>query len=235
MIRQTTINMGYYIIEDVEKPSYISFSCERLISASECICNIQPDLRGCFWKGCKEEKKAYKLRLGLSDEKYAEMSEYVAKLFDRQILEVNGRFNSLDVAFKFRREYLGKCENLHTIGLSTTDKYINVILEEFGDSEYFKRVVPPEKSDLGKAAIEKHFIGCEIIGYDMGIGSPHSYLCNSLDRELAEYGLKTGKWGLIQNDFEKVEEFARNIQGKGEPVDWIPVMLCEYERLGMTD
>lgn len=223
-MRQSEINMGYYIIEDVIKPSFISFSCDRLISSSDCICNMHPDLRGCFWLGYKDEKKAYKQKLGLSDEEYVKMSECVVDLFHKGILGANDRFNSLDAALEFCETYLNKCENMHIIGLFTTDKYINVLLEQFENPEYFKKVAP----DTGRRDIKKKFMGCEIIGYDMGLDEPHSYLCNSLDKELIGHGLLTGKWGLIQNGFEQVEEFAKLIQGKGEPVDWIPVMLYEY-------
>lgn len=225
-MKQSVINIGYYIIEDVAKPSYISFFCDRLISSSDCICNLHPDLRGCFWIGYKNEKKAYKQKLGLADEEYIKMSDCVADLFHKGILGVNGKFNSLKAAVEFADTYLNKCENIHVVGLFTTDKYINVLLEEFGDSEYLGKELIEE--DSGKTDLEKHFIGYEIIGYDMGIESPHSYLCNSLEKELIGYGLQNSKWGLIQNDFKQVEEFVKLIQGKGEPVDWIPVMLYEY-------
>lgn len=223
-MRQTEINMGYYIVEDVIKPSFISFSCDRLISSSNCICNMHPDLRGCFWMGYRDEKKAYKQKLGLSDEEYIKMSECVSELFRKGMLEVNDRFNSLDTALEFCRTYLNKCENIHIIGLFTTDKYIKVLLEQFENPQYFKQIVP----DTGRTDIKKRFMGCEIIGYDMGLDNPHSYLCNSLDKELIGHGLLTDKWGLIQNDFEQAQEFAELIQGKGEPVDWIPVKLYEY-------
>ncbi len=36
-------------------------------------------------------------------------------------------------------------------------------------------------------------------------------------------------YGLIANGFIKTEEFAGLIQGKGEPVEWIPVKIYEYE------
>lgn len=238
-MEQSVINIGYYIIEDVAKPSYVSFFCDRLISSSNCICNLHPDLCGCFWMGYKNEKKAYKQKLGLSDEEYAKMSNCVADLFHNRILGVDGRFNTLEAAFEFADTYLNKCENIHVVGLFTTDKYINILSEEFGDLEHFKRSFSQEEAASGKKIIEeysgktdleKHFIGYEIIGYDMGIESPHSYLCNSLERELIGHGLMTGKWGLIQNDFKQVEEFTKFIQGKGEPVDWIPVILYEYGR-----
>ncbi len=63
--------------------------------------------------------------------------------------------------------------------------------------------------------------GCDILGWD--IGGFHSFLCNSLQAELPE--AMFNELGLLKNEFGEVADFARRIQGKGEPVEWIP---CRY-------
>ncbi len=245
--RQEEINLGYYIVEDVNKPTFISLSCERLISASPCICTMHPDLQGCFWLGYKDKKKAYQKMLGLSDTEYKEMQDKVAELFSNGLIGVDSRFFDLNTAMQFYKMYLKKFANMHIISITTTDKYFQVITEDDREAaEKLGRITPDScsgnferysnnfescSSDVERYSgdVVKKYIGCEIIGYDFYSDSPHSYLCNHLDEELLCCGLKCSDYGLIANDFIKAEEFAGLIQGKGEPVEWIPVKIYEYE------
>ena len=59
----------------------------------------------------------------------------------------------------------------------------------------------------------------------MWIAGFHSFLCNSLQKELPD--VRFNDVGLLGNVFSEVEGFTRQIQGKGEPVEWIP------SRIGM--
>ena len=54
----------------------------------------------------------------------------------------------------------------------------------------------------------------------MWIAGFHSFLCNSLQKELPV--IRFNDVGLLGNVFSEVEGFTRQIQGKGEPVEWIP-------------
>ena len=67
-------------------------------------------------------------------------------------------------------------------------------------------------------------LGCDIIGWD--ISGFHSFLCNSLQENYPN--LWFSKYGLINEDYSVAEDIAMEIQGKGEPVEWIPVeiLLC---------
>ena len=61
----------------------------------------------------------------------------------------------------------------------------------------------------------------DILGWD--ISGFHSYLCNSLQNELKTVRFNT--YGLMDNTFDEVESFSSQIEGKGEPVEWIPVRV----------
>ena len=71
--------------------------------------------------------------------------------------------------------------------------------------------------------------------WECGIGGFHSFLCNSLQKELPE--ARFNDVGLLSNVFQEAEEFARQIEGKGEPVEWIPCRIgmhgqtAEFDRL----
>ncbi len=57
----------------------------------------------------------------------------------------------------------------------------------------------------------------------MWIAGFHSFLCNSLQKELPV--IRFNDVGLLGNVFSEVEGFTRQIQGKGEPVEWIPCRI----------
>lgn len=40
-------------------------------------------------------------------------------------------------------------------------------------------------------------------------------------------GLKFNRYGLLDADLSVAKNIASEIQGKGEPVDWIPVEICK--------
>lgn len=51
----------------------------------------------------------------------------------------------------------------------------------------------------------------------------HSFLCNHLHKELPT--ARFNQYGLLDNSFEEVIEFSNQIEGKGEPVEWIPCRI----------
>ncbi len=67
-------------------------------------------------------------------------------------------------------------------------------------------------------------LGNDIWGWD--IGGFHSFLYNSLQKELPDVSFNNV--GLLDNVFSEAENFTRQIQGKGEPVEWIPCKIGVY-------
>lgn len=51
----------------------------------------------------------------------------------------------------------------------------------------------------------------------------HSFLCNSLQVGLP--GVKFNDAGLLANNFRDVISYTGQIEGLGEPVEWIPCRL----------
>lgn len=49
----------------------------------------------------------------------------------------------------------------------------------------------------------------------------HSFLCNELQKMLPNASFNS--YGLLENTFDEVVAFSYQIQGYGEPVEWI---LC---------
>lgn len=65
----------------------------------------------------------------------------------------------------------------------------------------------------------------DILGWD--ISGFHTFLCNSLHKELKMP--RFNKHCLLENEFKSVQDFAKQIQGKGEPVEWVPCRIGRCE------
>lgn len=212
-------NIGYYIVEPVKRPTYISLEYEELLSVSPCICDMHPNLSGCFWKGHEKEKKAYQESLSMTCDEFAKMAREVSVLFQEKRMDVDCRFVSLSDAAGFYQRHLKGRINVRIVSIWTLDRYISSLLEE---ALWGQNAAVSLENTAGA------LIGGEILGFDYG--SFHSYLCNGLEKDIREafHALFSPQTGLLQNDFAELERFAEHIQGKGEPVDWIPVLIREH-------
>jgi hypothetical protein len=76
--------------------------------------------------------------------------------------------------------------------------------------------------------------GYEILGWDNG--GFHSYLCNGFEKNISrEYELAINEFGVIQNSYTMVKEFAKYLADKGgEPLIWLPFSIFELSN-HMTD
>jgi len=212
-------NIGYYIVEPVDRPSCVSLECEKLLSISPCFCDMHPDLSGCLWDGHKKEKKAYQERLSMTSDEFTDMEREVSGLFQERRIDTDCRFTVLSDAVNFYQRYLKGRINVRIVSISTPRRYVASLLDE---------ALWGQNAAVSSEEITGTLIGGEILGFDYG--SFHSYLCNGLEKELQKifHVSFSPKTGLIQNDFTELERFAEHIQGMGEPVDWIPVLIREH-------
>ena len=134
------------------------------------------------------------------------------RIMSKRWLDSDGRFLRVSDAEDFYRNFCGAVP-CRLVGISTIPEYFEILEAELADG-YGSRMPEGEPDENPPA-------GCDILGWD--IGGFHSFLCNSLQAELPE--AMFNELGLLKNEFGEVADFARRIQGKGEPVEWIP---CRY-------
>lgn len=209
--------VGYYIVEPVTKPEVISLPCKQIISASDCISIHHPNLDEFFWVGKEEKAREYQKKFRLSDDTLFQLKTDISALLDDGKIETDGLFQTRKDAEEIYQKYFSINDDMRIIGILVQAPYVNVLREEMGESvwSYEQESVP------GKP------IGFDIIGWD--ISGWHSYLCNGLQKIIHEkYLLKVNDQGLIQNSYEEVIDFAKQIEGMGEPVEWIPVAVHDY-------
>ena len=71
------LNFGYYIIESVPTPEYINLKCNRILTATDCICNLHPSLEGSFWVNHKKRQLEYQKSLGLSEKEFEGLKDMI--------------------------------------------------------------------------------------------------------------------------------------------------------------
>lgn len=207
--------IGYYISEVIDMPGYLKELGKKMLSVSSCLGEMHPRLECCFVNGWRKgEQQAYQKKLKLNDEQYADYAETVGRLFAAKRLDNDCRFVYLSDAENFFQKF---CKEIpcRLVSVSTMPAYFEILLEELGNS--------CSNGPIGGEPDQNIQIGCDILGWD--IGGFHSFLCNSLQEELPEAVFND--IGLLRNDFQEVMEFASRIEGRGEPVDWIPCRIGE--------
>ena len=204
--------IGYYVCQLVETPQFLCNISDKMLSVSGCFGGVQPDLIKCFGQN-GIDKKEYRSVLKLDDAEFNLLQDEIGCLFGKGIA-VDGRFVHKEDAQHFCEDYFSQLDCI-IVSVSTTEEYYELLISELGNENNSRTAV------MNGGIDENELIGFDIIGWD--IGGFHSFLCNNLQRELADS--KFNKYLLLDNTFEEVVKFTQQIEGKGEPVDWIPCRI----------
>lgn len=206
-------DFGFYIVSPCGCPAYLEGFSAQILTVSSCFCEIQPEVFSCMNAGGQRE--AYRNRLAMERQEFDAMAEETMRLFEAGRLEGDGRFTDRKEAKGMYRRWFRKMrcggDAYRLVGISLEECFVPRLGAE-----------PSLSPQHGGT-----FLGFDILGWD--IGGFHTYLCNSLQKELmGQYPLRPGRLGLLDNTREEVNRFAEAIEGKGEPVDWIPFQVHEY-------
>lgn len=204
--------IGYYICEHIKPPQFLCTLSNAMLSVSNCFECVHPKLDLCFFENNKIiEKEEYLKKWNLCGNKLSQLMNKIATLFGKR-LNTDGMFTHLSDAQYFYNTYFSD-RNCTIVSLSTTKYFIDILKNEISCNC---------KLDIDYANIdENELIGFDILGWD--IGGFHSFLCNSLQEDLPS--AKFNRWLLLQNTFDEIKDFSNQIQGLGEPVEWIPFRL----------
>ena len=199
------ITIGFYICKTSVSPTFIGDISDCFVSASDCLADHEPQLMLCHgWKPHGDDK-AY-IKHFASNNDYIKMSAEINKLFEDNLFDRDGRFLRKDDALYFFNEYFNDAEHM-IISISSEAVYL----------PYLEGITILEEQSAGNV-----LLGNDILGWDH-IGTFHSFLCNSLQDEFPD--IRFNRYGLIAADFEVVAKMTEKIQGRGEPVDWLPVAV----------
>ena len=203
--------MGYYICEYTCSPPFFDFISKKSISISNCLCNHEPRIFLCHgWKPNGDDQEY--MNCLSSKEKYIKMSEEITDLLNKCLFATDGRFVRKENALYFYNEYFNDSKHI-LVSVCSKEEYIKLLGDDFNI----------EKNSASET--DKNIIGYDIIGWDDG--GFHSFLCNGLQKRFPD--VKFNSYGLLDESFCKTEQMSFSIQGMGEPVNWLPVMLQKIE------
>ena len=209
---------GYYICEKMAIPNFLSIKGDEMITVSDCFSGIHPNLTYCYFSNPqRQERVEYLTKWNINEEKAILLEHDINSMFENS-LSIDGRFLHLSDAQRICKNYFDSNQCV-IVSVSTTAEYYDIITNEIrenanGRYDFFTDVF--DENDL---------LGYDILGWDLS--GFHTFLCNGLHRE-SEL-LKFNKYCLLENDFETVQNFAKDIRDKGEPVEWIPcrIGICQ--------
>ncbi|MFD4706874.1 hypothetical protein ACFWM3_18675 [Gottfriedia sp. NPDC058432] len=228
------ISGGYYIIAPTIRQEYMDKEIipDRIVSVSECICNMHPDI-DIFWGGSKENKLKYIKDLNISVDKYKEMEKWIQDKFDLREFQYPQIFPSLNLAKEFFSTFLNDVKDLRIIGIGLPNNY----LESFFDEEDTINKSTDERTGIENVLIRKEFIvdetnlikGYEVLGYETN--TFHSYLCNGLEKEFKnKFDFSLNENGFIKSlaEAERCCDIANDENLGTEPFFWLPWAIFEY-------
>jgi len=205
---------GYYICEKISVPDFLGIKSDEMITVSNCFTDLHPALSYCYFdNNRKAERMEYHKKWALTEAKAAMLQDEIHSMFER-CLAIDGRFSNIEDAKRIREKYFdeNKCV---IVSVSTTEEYYKILTEELSENSSGINNFFPGVLD------ENQLLGYDILGWD--ISGFHTFLCNSLHKELEMP--RFNQYCLLENDFETIQDFAKQIQGKGEPVEWIPCRI----------
>ena len=210
--------LGYYICEKLLIPDCLSIEGDEILTVSSCFSGIHPDLTYCYFTNHRgKERTEYHKKWNINEEKALMLQDDIHSMFER-CLAIDGRFSNLEDAKRIREEYFNE-NTCVIVSVSTTEKYYKVLTEELSENS-------SGINNFFSAVLDRNtLLGYDILGWD--ISGFHTFLCNGLHKELEL--IRFNKHCLLENDFKIVENFAKQIQGKGEPVEWIPCRIGKCE------
>lgn len=211
-VKQNFLTIGYYLCEIVEAPDWLQGTGRQLLSVSGCLGEQHPRWE-CFLGGwLKGESGEYREKLQMEEAQYSALIQSINQGFDAKRLDLDCRFLQLADAVYFY-EKINSAIPCRLVSVSTTPEYWELLAGELKSGNCDGQMNgEPDRSAL---------IGSDILGWD--ISGFHSFLCNSLQEMIPE--ARFNDLSLLENDFQEVINFARRIEGKGEPVEWIPCRI----------
>ncbi|MEH7451207.1 hypothetical protein [Gottfriedia acidiceleris] len=228
------ISGGYYVIAPTIRQEYMDKEIipDKIISVSECICDIHPEIN-VFWGGSKENKLKYIKDLNISVDKYKEIEIWIQDKFDMNEFEYPQIFPSLNLAKEFFSKFLNHVKDLRIIGIGLPNNYV----DSFLDGEGTINKSTEERSGIENVLIKKEFIssdtgsikGYEVLGYESN--TFHSYLCNGLEKDFKnqlDFSLNEDGFIKTLDEAERCCDIANEEDLGTEPVFWLPWAIFEY-------
>ncbi len=221
---------GYYIVKPTQRAEYMNSQImpETILSVSNCICDVYPDISS-VWSTSEKEKDKYRQNLNIPSSTFNNLIEWIDDKNNSENFGFPHVFNNLESARDFYFNFLYNVQGLNLVGIGLPEEYNNEFVEDTGITK--ETYYGVEKKIFNRCQMESNgsVLGFEILGYDMG--TFHSYICNRLEDDYdKEYGFRLNRSGFIStiDEAKKLAEYTNRDDVGAEPVLWLPWVIVKY-------
>ena len=224
---------GYYIVIPVDRPEWMDKGLvpEKIITISDCICDVVPGIWGLNWvKNREKQIERFKKILSISDSEFTDLENWVTNKFDDGSFGWQNGFSRIETAKEFRERYMLRVKESYILAIGLSEKDVDFFLnDQIPQGKMGETIV---YSILKKKSVlePKNVLGFDILGYDLSIF--HSYLCNGLEKVYYnEFGISPNKNGFfdVYEDAAKLANYTLDGHIGAEPALWQPWLVCIAE------
>ena len=230
------VSGGYYIIDSYRRPEYMDATVvsDPILSASSCLCDFHPDA-AFLTDAYKNDKRRYAKRLQLPQADYEPITTWMEGAYEKELIAYPQMFTTLASARDYGATFLKHVQEPRLIGIGLAEDLVQKFLE---DEETL------EKPDENRLGLEKGLLrgtevegedatllGYEVLGFESGTGSFHSYLCNGLENDFKKlFNFKPNGNGFIASLDEamKYANYCNSEDVETEHVLWLPWAIFSF-------
>jgi len=221
---------GYVITRPITTAEFAHLETfdDQLVTASDCLAVFLPDAWTLSWTHEAKSRDRSLAAFGINPVQLDKLVPLVDDLFNRKRL-LWARFMSDWEAVEAVLEAAKPSSACRVLGLGIHADLVSGFIEDAGELQdpestlvglLSKRLLVPEGGSP---------LGFEILGFEAGCTSAHSWLCN-LQRQVAErHGVHPELNGLLSH-YQVAKQWADEITREqlAEPVLWLPWLVVEY-------
>jgi hypothetical protein len=175
---------GYFIVMPSDRASYMEESIvpNRILSVSNCICEILPAEWGLSWvKNRNNDINRIKNLLKLNDDEFLQLETWVTSKFDEGLFGWPNGFVELNAVKEFTMLFLSKVKEAYILSIGLTKNDAKTFLEEEKTEGNIGKSLIYSILEKGIKMDTSDILGFDVLGYETS--AFHSYLCNGLEKD----------------------------------------------------
>lgn len=226
---------GYFIVipalrSDCMDPILVP---QKIISISECICDVLPGIWGLNWVSDRNKQIIEaKSILNINDNEFEELEKWVSEEFNIGNYGWQHGFSNIISAKRFADKFLHNLNEYWILSIGLTQSETELFLSKEKPQNNLGGTLVYNVLKQGIVLETKAILGVDLLGYDNG--AFHSYLCNGLEKDLFDkYGIIPNKFGFYDdyNCILEASEYVSSDEVGAEPALWQPWIICKEEEV----
>lgn len=221
---------GYFIVKAASRSACMNplLLPEKIITVSDCICDILPGTWALPWVTGHSEEEERKMNFFKDD--YEPLKNWLTDAYEKSIYGWQGEFMSLDAAREFCTRFIESKEDIYLLGIGLALDDAAVLIEEEMPNDVTNKSMVCKVLSKKEIMLSENLLGFDVLGYEFG--SFHSYICNSLESDFYKsFGYKPNRYGLYDTftEAKKSADYVMTGDIGAEPVLWQPWAVSRFD------